>query len=271
MIDFSTLKGLTVPEGVVTKIECGGVILWELQTSRPVVLEVAKITSNTYAGSTTYNNESFILVDIYPKSGGTVTVTYGGLSKTITDDGTSEEPNAQPVFFGTFNGVSDETETPDSGTLTIEGDFRAFGDSFFESSKSKNAHATCITEIIDYGNIEFIPEKAFGGDSAVTTSCTEITNGNIPNGVISVGVKAFLGCTGLTSVTIPASVVRIGAWAFGNTSLTSVVFENPSGWWTAGYSDDTSGDSIDVSDPENNAKLLALETETASRYWNRSA
>ena len=131
MIDFSTLQALTVPEGVVTKIEKDGVVLWELPVGGSIVLEVKKITSNTYVGSTTYNGETFILLDIYPRSGGTVTVTYGGLTKTITDDGTAETPNAQQVFFGTFNGVTDEVETPDSGKLTIRGDCYAFGCSTF--------------------------------------------------------------------------------------------------------------------------------------------
>ncbi len=29
MIDFSTVKGITIPEGVVKKIECNGVVLWK--------------------------------------------------------------------------------------------------------------------------------------------------------------------------------------------------------------------------------------------------
>ena len=46
---------------------------------------------------------------------------------------------------------------------------------------------------------------------------------NIPEGVTSIGVFAFVDCTGLTSVTIPASVTSIGDGAFsGCTSLISV-------------------------------------------------
>ena len=127
MIDFSTLQGLTIPEGVVTQIaDAAGNVLWAVQNDKPIILEVEKIVSDTYAAETTYTNESFILLDIYPKSGGTVTVTYGGLAKTITDTSGAEEPNAQQVFFGTFNGVSDSVTTPASGTLTIEGDCRGF-------------------------------------------------------------------------------------------------------------------------------------------------
>ena len=126
MIDFTTLQGLTIPEGVVTEItDAQGRVLWMLPVAGgPVILEVEKITSDTYAGSTTYTGESFVLLNIYPATNGTVNVTYGGLTKTITDTSGVASPNAQQVFFGTFNGVADSVETPASGTLTIEGDYR---------------------------------------------------------------------------------------------------------------------------------------------------
>ena len=96
------------------------------ESGEPVVLEVEKITSNTYANETTYEHEEFILLDIYPKPGGTVNVTYGGLTKTITDTSGAEEPNAQQVFFGTLNGISDSVATPSNGELIIEGACYAF-------------------------------------------------------------------------------------------------------------------------------------------------
>ena len=80
-----------------------GRVLWALPVaSGSVVLEVKKITATTYAGSTSYANEKFILLDIYPKTNGTVAVTYGGLTKTITDTSGAASPNAQQVYFGTF-------------------------------------------------------------------------------------------------------------------------------------------------------------------------
>ena len=112
MIDFSTLQRLTIPEGVVTQIaDSEGNVLWALasESSEPIVLKVKKITSNTYAGSTAYNNEQFILLDIYPKTANSVVeVTYGDVTKTLTFSGS----NAKQVYFGTFNGVSDDVETP---------------------------------------------------------------------------------------------------------------------------------------------------------------
>lgn len=207
MIDFATLKGLTVPEGVVVKIESGGVVLWELQTGGTVVLEVEKITSNTYAGSTTYENEEFIALDIYPKSGGTVSLTYGGLTKTITDDGTSEEPNAQQVFFGTFNGVSDEVETPVSGTLTIDGGYVAFGVSKFNYESKNSKYCSCITSVIDFGSTEMIPERGF-------SECDNLSNLNIPDSITSIGNYAFEKCQSLSNVKLPSVITSIGEGTF---------------------------------------------------------
>jgi hypothetical protein len=166
MINFSTLQGLTIPEGVVTQIaDASGRVLWAVSgeiISDTVVLEVEKKTSNTYYGETTYTDEQFILLDIYPKTNGTVSVTYGGLTKTITDTSGAEEPNAQEVFFGTFNGVSDSVVTPASGELTIKGDCRGFGCGVYTMAKLVSSVCNCITVVTDLGNIEVIPENAFG-------------------------------------------------------------------------------------------------------------
>ena len=40
----------------------------------------------------------------------------------------------------------------------------------------------------------------------------------------------FYGCTALTSITIPASVTAIGHKAFMGSGVTSITFENTSGW-----------------------------------------
>jgi hypothetical protein len=89
VVNLSTLKNLVIPEGVAIKItDALGNELWEhteVVESDAIIFEVEKITSNTYANKTTYNNEEFILLDVYPKTNGIVRVTYGDVTKTITD------------------------------------------------------------------------------------------------------------------------------------------------------------------------------------------
>lgn len=220
MIDFSTLQGLTIPEGVVTQIARDGVVLWKLESGGTVILEVEKITSDTYAGETTYTSEEFILLDIYPKTNGTVNVTYGGLTKTITDTSGAEEPNAQQVFFGTFNGVSDSISTPSSGTLTIEGDCYGVGVGTYKKSSTTKAlnldRYTGVKAIVDFGSMETIPGGAFYKNAGLTNVVIPSSIKNI--GAIS-GTGAFYECTGLISVTISEGVALIGCHSFNGCKL----------------------------------------------------
>lgn len=230
MIDFATLQGLTIPEGVVVKIESGGRILWEMPTGGKAILEVAKITTNTYAGETTYSGESFILLDIYPKTNGTVSVTYGGLTKTITDTSGAESPNAQQVFFGTLYGVSDSEETPASGTLTIEGDYSAFGCGAYKvNNKGDDYECACVTKILDFGASDYIPDRAFARDPQDKSGALGLTGELvIPSAIKTIGGAAFTQCMQLTSVTIGAGVVSIGSGAFYTLSLTIIDHAVPS-------------------------------------------
>lgn len=201
--------------------------------NRPVILEVEKVTADTYASETTYQSEEFIILEIYPKSGGTVTVTYGGITKIITDDGTAEEPNAQQVVFGTFNGVVHDAEIPASGTLTIDGDYAAFAADTYHTAKSSTTICDCITKIVDFGKTEYIPANAFGG--ALSTGGSKLKSVNIPSNISSIGSAAFantgltyfaipdgvpcdtdalvMGCNNLRDIIIPDSITTIGVMA----------------------------------------------------------
>ena len=224
MSNFATLQGLSIPEGVVTQItDASGRVIWAVSGGEPVVLQVAKVTSDTYAGETTYTGEQFILLDIYPKTNGTVKVTYGGLTKTITDTSGVAEPNAQQVFFGTFNGVSDSVATPASGELTIEGKYDGFACSSYQTgSKSYNASSCgCITAVNEWGNISQIKPSAFKG-------CTSLALTELPSGITSIGEYAFNGCTSLALKSLPSGITSIESSAFNNcTSL--ALTELPSG------------------------------------------
>lgn len=204
-INFATLQGLTIPEGVVTQIsDASGRVLWSAAKNIPAVLQVEKITSDTYAGETTYTGEQFVLLSITPRiANGTVKVTYGGLTKTLAFSGT----NSQNVFFGTFNGVADSVATPESGTLTIEGDFSSYGIGTFKSSKLVTRYCSCVTDITEWGSIEAIGSYAF-------YMCNKLTDVTLPSGITSIGSYAFYHCENLVLLEIPEGVTSIGGYAF---------------------------------------------------------
>ena len=68
-----------------------------------------------------------------------------------------------------------------------------------------------------------IPEGVTSIGSRAFYNCTRLEVITIPESVVSIDYEAFKGCTGLTQVTIPESVVSIGSRAFYNcTGLTSI-------------------------------------------------
>lgn len=176
-------------------------------SGKPIILKVEKVTSDTYDGSTDYTGEEFILLDIYPKSNGTVNVTYGGLTKTITDTSGADEPESQQVYFGTYHGVSDSVETPASGSVIIDGDYRAFAASLFEKTDKEEDYCDCILEIVDFGTMDYIPENAFG--MALTGGCKKLKYINLPYNLKSIGDGAFSECLYLEYLAIPHGIKEI--------------------------------------------------------------
>ncbi|MBQ3482843.1 MAG: leucine-rich repeat domain-containing protein [Clostridia bacterium] len=123
---------------------------------------------------------------------------------------------------------------------------------------------------VENGNTVYHSEGNCLIETASRTLLTGCKNSVIPtNGsVTSIESSAFSGCTGLTSIVIPSSVTSIGWCAFYDcTGLTSVTFANTEGWWRSTSSTATSGTSVDVSNPGDNADLL---TDTYRfYYWKR--
>ena len=77
-----------------------------------------------------------------------------------------------------------------------------------------------VTELVIPDGVTSIGNRAF-------EDCTGLTSIEIPNSVTSIGSSAFEGCTGLTSIVIPYSVTSIGNYAFnGCSGLTSVEIPN---------------------------------------------
>ena len=83
-----------------------------------------------------------------------------------------------------------------------------------------------------------------------------LTNIEIPDSVISIGVNAFIGCTSLENVTVPKSVTEIGNNAFG------YVYDSPTdkyskidGFTISGYK----GTAAEKYATENGLKFIALD------------
>lgn len=227
MMDFSTLQGLTITQGEVSQIvDAAGRVLWESDSVFNGTFKVEKITSDTYANSTTYTGEQFILLDIYPKTSGTVYVTYEGVTKTIRDTSGAAEPNAQQVFFGTFNGVSDAVETPASGIVTITGDWRGAGCSSYAKEKlSTHTLCTCITAVGNLSGTQIIPDHAFG--NLYGGGCEEIKRIEIPSTVVSIGMYAFFACYNLKNLIFPKSVRSLGHMSCISQRKVTMLSEDP--------------------------------------------
>lgn len=88
-------------------------------------------------------------------------------------------------------------------------------------------------------------------------NCTSLTSIVIPDSVTTIGYGAFWDCSSLTNITIPASVTTIGWDAFENcSSLTSVTFEDPNGWYVTQIKGATSGTKLTLTNPSTNATYL---------------
>ena len=80
-----------------------------------------------------------------------------------------------------------------------------------------------IEEYKDVDKLYWYAEKMNKGDYASVIEKENLTKFSIPDGVTSLGWRAFYGCSGLTSITIPDSVTSIGYGAFyGCSGLTSI-------------------------------------------------
>ena len=151
MLDFSTLKTLTIPEGKATRISKGSEdIVWE----SPIASFLAeKITANTYDKNTktSYTDEHFLLIDVDIAPYGTIIVNYAGYEKIESNN--SEKNIAVKIFFGTYLNITDDFATPDSGILTIEGDYVNYKVGVFNTAKATTKCCGCITKINSFGKI----------------------------------------------------------------------------------------------------------------------
>lgn len=225
-------KCVRFKNGITQKMKLSDIPIYMLHTQNNipvrVVFEVEKITKTVYeSGGTSYGTQSFILLDIYPKKYGTVNITYGGLTKTITDTTGANSPNAKSVFFGTYRDYIDDIATPDSGALIIEGDCRAVAAGSYQSSGGNKATYSSFSGILEVLEMNVDLEvEAFKGN-------TKLEKVVLSNGAKSIGASAFQGCTNLNYVYIPKTVQTIalaGSFnitpVFGDTNINCPIVVN---------------------------------------------
>lgn len=175
------------------------------------------MTSNTYVSDEeSYTNEEFILLNIYPKTNGTVSITYGDLTKTIIDTSGEAEPASQEVYFGTYHGAVDST--PSSGTLIISGDYNNFTVGTFDIDKNTIGRCDCIEAITNWGTIHTILPSGFMKQTKLTeinlskintissdgfNGCSNLINIIFSKRKMSIGYSAFKNCIGLTNIIMP--------------------------------------------------------------------
>ena len=97
--------------------------------------------------------------------------------------------------------------------------------------------------------------------------CSRLTSITLPSSLISIGDHAFDSCSGLTEIDLSncTSLISIGSGVFYDCiNLARVIFPNTTGWYRTTDDAATDGDSMDMSDPEQNATWL---TGTYRNYY----
>lgn len=204
------LTSITIPNGV-TSIRDSAFSGCTGLTSITVPDSVEKIGASAFYNTAYYNNESnwvdgvlYIgnhLIEAKNTISGSYTIKSG--TKCIANDA-----------FRNCTGLT---------SITIPNSVISIGSYAF--SRCTGLKAVYITDIAKWCEISFggIEANPFSYAHDLYLNETLVTDLVIPDGVTSIGNRAFLGCTGLTSITIPGSVTSIGEYAFtGCKGLTSI-------------------------------------------------
>ena len=118
-----------------------------------------------------------------------------------------------------------------------------------------------------------IPDSVTTIGNQAFQNCANVTQFEIgeDSQLTSIGTYAFFNCEKITGILIPSGVTSIGALAFSNCpELTSIMFENPIGWWYTEEVEATEGETIaeDLSNLETAATCLRVTY--ASAYLHRA-
>ena len=124
----------------------------------PAIMEVhTEVRTNT-DGVNEYADENCLFIDVYPCRGSEVSVTYGGITKTVVGDVSTSnyDSSKKTVWFGTYLGQTDGV-TATSGTLTISGAYESYSESTYINDKNTAQAYTHIDTITQLGAIRWLP------------------------------------------------------------------------------------------------------------------
>ena len=140
------------------------------------------------------------------------------ISELVIPDGVTSIGNY--AFYG-YKSLTSVT-IPDS--VTSIGSYAFYGCTGLKSVKIKDLSAWCNILFNGYANPLYNGADLYLNDEKIS----ELV---IPDGVTSIGKRAFFGCKSLTSVTVPTSVKSIGEYAFNEcTELKEVHISDISAW-----------------------------------------
>lgn len=120
-----------------------------------------------------------------------------------------------------------------------------------------------ITSYVMPDSVKYMDEAAFFN--------TDLKSVTLNRNIEEIPFIAFYYCTGLTGdITIYSNTKKISNRAFAHTAVTSITFENTTGWYATSSSSYNNGTSIDVSNPTTNATNLNNPGIWYTKYLYRS-
>ena len=247
----TSLSSITIPDSV-TRIEAGAFEGCVNLTNITIPDSVLFIGMNAFNGCTSLSNitipDSVISID----GGGYSGAGYGAFSNCTSLTNITIPNSVSNIGVCAFSGCTSLTSITIPSTIVCKKNFAEDESDITRGMESIAEGCTNLTNITvtspDSGyyysqnGVLFsrepeelviypqgkkgtytIPDGIVSIGTRAFANCTNLTNITIPNSVTSFGDNSFEGCTGLTSVTIPNSVTSFGDNSFEHcTGLTSI-------------------------------------------------
>lgn len=129
----------------------------------------------------------------------------------------------------TKDAIAEKVGDAKTATLAITGamntdDFKAINNWMIDNANTQKSLSLDLTGV---EGLTAIPDMAFTHiDNMNSVSQPVLTSIKLPEGVIKIGMNAFVYCANLSEITLPASLKTIGNEAFIKSGLTSIDLSN---------------------------------------------